>query len=223
MDKKKLILVITSLVANVFNFVAVFICMLLYFIDTGDGNMAVSGVYTFKYFTNDSNILMALTSIGIIVCDILILLKKREDIDKISLLLKQIGTVAVTVTFLTVMFFLGPTQGYGIMLAGKNLYLHLICPVVAILSYIFTEFSNAKKENLFVYSLYGITPTFLYGLVYLIMVIIVKDGWEDFYGFNRGGLWYISVFAMLLATYVISLGLTFFHGLTEKKLAYRNE
>lgn len=223
MNKKKLILVITSLVANVFNFAAVFICMLLYFISTGDGNMAVSGVYTFKYFTNDSNILMALTSIGIIVCDILILLKKREDIDKISLLLKQIGTVAVTVTFLTVMFFLGPTQGYGIMLAGKNLYLHLICPVVAILSYIFTEFSNAKKENLFVYSLYGITPTFLYGLVYLIMVIIVQDGWEDFYGFNRGGLWYISVFAMLLATYVISLGLTFFHGLTEKKLAYHDE
>lgn len=217
MDKKKLILTITSLVANLFNFVAVFVCMLLYFLDTGDGNMAVSGIYTFKYFTNDSNILMALTSIGIIICDILILLKKREDIDRIALLLKQIGTVAATVTFLTVMFFLGPTQGYGIMLAGKNLYLHLICPLFAILSYVFTEYSHEKDGNIFVYSAFGIMPTLLYGAVYLFMVVIVVDGWEDFYGFNRGGLWYVSVIAMLLATYLISLGLTSLHHLIGKK------
>lgn len=218
MNKKKLILTIISLVVNTFNFAAVFICMLLYFIDKGDGNMAVSGIRTFKYFTNDSNILMALTSIGIIVCDILILLKKREDIDDIALSLKQIGTVAATVTFLTVMFFLGPTQGYGIMLAGKNLYLHLICPVLAILSYIFTEFSNGKKRNVFIYSIYGIIPTLLYGFVYLIMVVVVEEGWEDFYGFNQGGLWYISVLTMLAATYLISLGLTFFHKLAERKM-----
>lgn len=218
MSKKKLILTIISLVVNAFNFIAVFLCMLLYFIDKGDGNMAVSGVRTFKYFTNDSNILMALTSIGIIVCDILMLLKKREDIDQLALLLKQVGTVAATVTFLTVMFFLGPTQGYGIMLAGKNLYLHLICPVLAILSYVFTEYTQNKKENMFVYSVYGIIPTFLYGIVYLIMVVVVEDGWEDFYGFNQGGLWYVSVFAMLAATYLISLGLTFLHKLAERKM-----
>lgn len=218
MSKKKLILTIISLVANTFNFIAVFLCMLLYFIDKGDGNMAVSGVRTFKYFTNDSNILMALTSIGIIVCDILMLLKEREDIDQLALLLKQVGTVAATVTFLTVMFFLGPTQGYGIMLAGKNLYLHLICPVLAILSYVFTEYTQNKKENMFVYSVYGIIPTFLYGIVYLIMVVVVEDGWEDFYGFNQGGLWYVSVFVMLAATYVISLGLTFLHNLAERKM-----
>lgn len=218
MSKKKLILTIISLVVNAFNFIAVFLCMLLYFIDKGDGNMAVSGVRTFKYFTNDSNILMALTSIGIIVCDILMLLKKREDIDQLALLLKQVGTVAATVTFLTVMFFLGPTQGYGIMLAGKNLYLHLICPVLAILSYVFTEYTQYKKENMFIYSVYGIVPTFLYGIVYLIMVVVVEDGWEDFYGFNQGGLWYVSVFAMLAATYLISLGLTFLHKLAERKM-----
>lgn len=217
MSKKKLILTIISLVVNAFNFIAVFLCMLLYFIDKGDGNMAVSGVRAFKYFTNDSNILMALTSIGIIVCDILMLLKEREDIDQLALLLKQVGTVAATVTFLTVMFFLGPTQGYGIMLAGKNLYLHLICPVLAILSYVFTEYTQNKKENMFVYSVYGIIPTFLYGIVYLIMVVVVEDGWEDFYGFNQGGLWYVSVFVMLAATYVISLGLTFLHNLAERK------
>jgi hypothetical protein len=38
-------------------------------------------------------------------------------------LLKYVGTVAMTVTLLTVIFFLGPNMGYKPLFSGKDLYL----------------------------------------------------------------------------------------------------
>ena len=31
-----------------------------------------------------------------------------------------------------------------------------------------------------------------------------KDGWEDFYGFNKGGRWYLSVVMMAVMTLAIA-------------------
>ena len=52
------------------------------------------------------------------------------------------------------------------------------------------------------------------------MVIIVgqeNGGWADFYGFNMGGKWYISMAAMLAAAYLIGLGLWAAERLCSKK------
>jgi hypothetical protein len=48
----------------------------------------------------------------------------------------------------------------------------------------------------------GMLPMLLYGAVYLYKVILAPEGrrWEDFYGFNRGGMWPIAAVAMLAGT-----------------------
>ena len=42
----------------------------------------------------------------------------------------------------------------------------------------------------------GLSTVILYGIVYLVMVVALgplNGGWEDFYGFNRGGYWPIAL------------------------------
>ena len=54
---------------------------------------------------------------------------------KIVYVLKFIGTVSVTVTFLTVVLFLAPFGDWGIMLfQGPNLVFHVIVPILAIVT-----------------------------------------------------------------------------------------
>ncbi len=116
-------------------------------------------------------------------------------------LLKYIGTVAVTVTLLTVMFFLGPNMGFKQMFSGKDLYLHLCGPLMAIVSFCFLE----RRYNLsFPLSLLGILPVIIYGFVYLFEVVILKN-WEDFYGYNKDGKWKLSMVAMFAGGFAVCM------------------
>ena len=60
-----------------------------------------------------------------------------------------------------------------------------------------------------VFVLLGVVPVVLYGALYLNRVVFTdgEKAWEDFYGFNKGGKWWISLTLMLLATLLISLAL----------------
>lgn len=206
-QKTRLIL---SLVMNSLLFVFVAFSVAMFFVKTGDGNMQVKGAECFKYFTIDSNVFCALTCIGIIVYDILMLSGKKESFGRTALLLKEMGATAVMLTFLVVVVFLGPTQGYDGMFSGTNFFLHLVCPLFAFFSYVFTEFEQGEKK-LFIYALYALIVMVVYGTIYLLMVVVIKK-WTDFYGLNRGGLWPISLVCMLAATYLISLALSFLNG-----------
>ena len=116
-------------------------------------------------------------------------------------LLKYVGTVAVTVTLLTVIFFLGPNMGYKPLFSGKDLYLHLCGPLLAIVSFCFMECQFALSFSL---SLLGILPVIIYGFVYLVEVVILKN-WEDFYGFNKDGKWKISMAAMFAGGFAVCM------------------
>ena len=50
----------------------------------------------------------------------------------------------------------------------------------------------------------GIIPVILYGFLYLCKVIIRKQ-WEDFYGYNKTGKWPISMAAMFVGSFVVTL------------------
>lgn len=116
-------------------------------------------------------------------------------------LLKYVGTVAVTVTLLTVIFFLGPNMGYKPLFSGKDLYLHLCGPLLAIVSFCFMECQFALSFSL---SLLGILPVIIYGFVYLVEVVILKN-WEDFYGYNKDGKWKISMAAMFAGGFAVCM------------------
>lgn len=207
---------IISLICNVVMIILVIYSVSCFFVKTGEGNMPVLGAACFRYFTIDSNILGAICCAIIIPYNIMTIAGKTEKISKWASIVKLVGTTAVAVTLLTVACFLGPLQGYSGMFSGNNLFLHLICPLLAIISYVGFEKSGKTKWTC---SLFGILPTFVYGLVYLVMVIFIgteKGGWVDFYNFNINGMWYISVVAMLVATAGISMGLFFLKKLITK-------
>lgn len=117
--------------------------------------------------------------------------------------LKYIGTAAVTVTMMTVFLFLGPNLGYKKMFTGSDLYMHLITPLLAILS-----FSCYEKRGMMIQtSLFGVLPVLLYGVLYLYKVVYAPEHkrWDDFYGFNKNGKWPVSFAAMLAGGFAICM------------------
>lgn len=165
----------------------------------------------FRYFTTDSNVLCGLAAGVVCVLRVMQLAKPETRMPAWVTLLRFTGTVSVTVTLLTVVFFLAPVScvnnGIGSVpfyFAGNVFCLHLSTPVLAIVSLIF--FDREGKIDL-VRSLFGLLPTVVYSIVYMVLVVFVKV-WYDWYGFTFGGqygLVPVSLLAMYAATFAIGV------------------
>ena len=147
-----------------------------------------------RYFTVLSNTFCALVSLALAIA-------RLSGAVPIPLLrLNYVATHAVTVTLLTVLVFLGPQFGYKSLFSGPDFFLHLLCPLLALIS--FLAWDRPPMTPLL--SLIGVIPVLLYGLLYLHKVVYAK-AWEDFYGFNRGGHWPRSFTAMVLGAALLCL------------------
>ena len=158
---------------------------------------AERGIKAFRYFTVLSNVLCAMSALVMAISQV------SGSVSPGVVMVKYLGTVSVTVTLLTVLFFLGPTMGYKVLLSGRDLYLHLIGPLLAIVSFCFLEKSGLSFRK----ALLGLLPIILYGSVYLYKVVFSPEDkrWEDFYGFNKGGKWPAAFAAMMLGTLIVCL------------------
>ena len=107
---------------------------------------------------------------------------------------------------LTVLFFLGPSIGYKPLLSGKDFYLHLLGPLLAIVGFCFFERFYPLALPL---ALTGLLPVILYGLVYLYKVVLCPEEkrWEDFYGYNKTGKWPLSFAAMMIGGALVCVAL----------------
>ena len=152
-----------------------------------------------RYFTVLSNILCSAAALAVAIG------RLCGSVPVFVFLLKYAGTAAVTVTLLTVLIFLGPNLGYRFLLTGPDLFLHLICPVLAIVSFIAWDGLNMGFPVVFC----GVLPVAAYtGLYfYKVMLAPAEKRWDDFYGFNKDGKWLLSGVVMLLGTFLISLAL----------------
>lgn len=175
--------------------------------DYGEDQLLASGWEMLKFFTVESNIFMGVASL---LSLIFILIGKYP---KWLSLVKYIAAGTVTLTFLTVMFYLGPTLGMLLMLKDANLFMHLIVPVLAIAQLFLLE--PKLEEMKFVKStLLSIIPMSIYGIAYLLNVII-NNGYGtakyDWYYFGSLGPWagVGMYFLMLASTYLIGVGLYF--------------
>ncbi len=149
----------------------------------------------FRFFTVLSNVFCALAALALCLFPAC----------RAAWLLKYMGTAAVALTMLTVLFYLGPMIGYKVLLEGRDLFLHLLTPLAAIVSFSFFE----KKGMGWGTALLGAVPMVLYAVLYLFRVVLAPEEkrWEDFYGFNRGGHWKLSFVAMLAGMLLICIGL----------------
>ncbi|MBQ8451923.1 MAG: hypothetical protein IJ538_04030 [Clostridia bacterium] len=166
------------------------------------------GFLSLRFFTNLSNILVAITSICVLIFNIKNAVRDEFKLPRWAVIFKFVGTVAVTVTFLTVACFLSPGiafngGNYFILFKGNSFFLHFLTPVLAIISFVFFE-KTEKFSFRFVFL--ALIPILVYGIVYFVMVVIVQ-GWPDFYNLTFGGKnWMapISAIMMLLATFAFA-------------------
>ena len=155
-----------------------------------------------RYFTCQSNIFCAVTALLTAVS----LLAGNSSVPRWIWTLKYIGTAGVTITMLTVFFYLWPLlgkDGYKRLLSGPDFFLHLVTPLLAILSFCLFE----KQGMTFLQSLWGLLPLALYGPLYIYRVIYAPEGkrWDDFYGFNKQGKWPLAFAVMFAAMFCICM------------------
>ncbi|MBQ6430691.1 MAG: hypothetical protein IJJ99_02265 [Oscillospiraceae bacterium] len=208
-----------SLAMNALIFLMVLFSVVWILVSTTGGSGGVTDTESgdrnaFRYFTVDSNILAALTCLLMIPYNIKSLVRGEDAIPKWALTLKMIGTVAVALTFAVVMLYFLPLVGFGAgLISGANLFLHLLCPLLAMISFcLFERGLFVTKTRL----LLGIVPSVIYGTVYLINVIFLQR-WEDFYYFNVGGYWYITFLLFPVLTYLLALGIRAVHNRFDKQ------
>ena len=164
-----------------------------------------------RFFTVQSNIFMAIIAFVFAILEIRFLKGKINEIPTKAYVLKLMSTTAVGLTFLVVFAYLGPITEYGIiaMIMNSNLFFHLITPLLSIFTLVVFERTSMIK---FKYTFWGILPTFLYAIYYMINIFIhMQDGKVspvyDWYWFVQNGVWtaIIVVPLMLLITYIITL------------------
>ncbi len=165
----------------------------------------------FRFFTVDSNILMGIAAFVSLIDEIKLLKGKIKEISAKKYVFKLMATTGVGLTFFVVFAYLGPISKGGIasMLMNSNLFLHLIIPVLSMLNFaVFERTDNIK----FKYTIWGILPTAVYAIFYLINVLIHMENGKvspiyDWYWFVQNGVW-TALFVVPLIfgiTYLISL------------------
>lgn len=199
-----------SLTANILIVILTAATVTSYFFEEPN-QLIQNGFDSLRFFTTDSNILVALAAAVMIVCDIRLLTRKSATIPKSILMFKFVGTACVTLTMTATIFFLMPVYG-TFVISGSLLIVHVITPLLALLSFVLAE----KVHRISIpQSLWGTVPMMIYGIVYAVMV--TNGIWNDFYQYNRGGHWFLSAVFMTSGCFVMAMITALLHNLAIKK------
>ena len=175
-----------------------------------EDSLSATKIEMFRFYTVDSNVLMGIVSLLFLTSEIQILRCKKEKVSRLLYILKLIGTVGTSLTFLTVVLYLGPISKNGMlsMFLNANLFFHLITPVLSIITFVFFENTDSLKfKDTFI----GASTMVVYAIFYVINVLLhVENGKVstayDWYWFVQNGVWTMVIVLpfMLLFTYLIS-------------------
>ena len=232
-SKKRLI---ASIVLNSCIVFFVVLCLFLIIFDVrlfgSLSKLTPDGNNPFAMFTTDSNLLLGLFSIPILVYQILVLTNKRKEVPFFAYILKYVGVVGTSLTLLTVLFYLSPILGSGFyrLFLDTNFFYHLVIPVLGIVSFIFFEYDHYEPIS-FKFTFVGIIPMVVYSTYYCINAFthIDENGnipWKyDVYTFaSKGvGMAIVMIFIMLAFVYFISFLLYLFNKLSWKKHLKENK
>lgn len=167
------------------------------------GPLTAGGLFSLKFFTNLSNLFN-----GAVCLVYAFRLLGSGWVSRRLKTWKLAGTAAAGLTFTTVMGFLGPVFGYQFMFNGPNFFLHLLLPVVSMLSFVLLERDTRIP---FRNTLWAMVPVALYAVGYLTNVLVQGVGdWpdrHDFYGFLMWG-WPVGLgiaAGLMLVTWLLAI------------------
>ena len=171
----------------------------------------------FHWYTVNSNFLTAFGAAMIIPFAVEGIRKKHFSYPKWVAMFHYAGMVCTT---MTMVFSVGIISWYDPALAFSeyNLYLHVLCPVMVIISFFLVEagFLYTKKD-----AVLAAVPTFLYEVIYALQVVVIgweNGGWEDMY--HLGEFLPFGVSAALITLLVLGISLLIrrlYNGLTRKR------
>lgn len=181
------------------------------FVDGANGNMGGMSYQIFRYYTIDSNVLAGLFSVPMAIFAIRGFFTGKS-VPAWVRVLRWVATTCIMITFLVVVLFLGMIFGFPAMFGGPNLYLHGVTPLLCLISFVFFE----QERMPFKYFGWTLVPTIVYGVVYFYQVIVSK-AWPDFYSFNIGGMWPVTVLVIAVVTCLTSWLWWLAHNAFNKK------
>ena len=124
-----------------------------------------NGVEFWTYFTNLSNIFIDIILLIALVRDIRIKIipERKQSGNSLWYIVKYVGTISITITFLVFLFLLAPVQG-GIFQAyfsngGASFCVHMITPILAILDFFIFDTEYLEKWE---HAFYAVIPPFVY-------------------------------------------------------------
>lgn len=171
------------------------------------------GFGMFKFYTQDSNLLLLITSFFYVIY---VAFNWKKNIIEVPIwlqTLKYISAASVTVTFVVVVTILSWTMPFGLkymLFDGSMLYHHTLCPILAIISFVFFEKYEFNSKIQVLRTLYF---TFIYGIILIILNIVrIVEGPYPFLMVYNQPIW-ISVLWFL-----IIIGLALFSALILKYL-----
>ena len=168
---------------------------------------------SFKYFTVDSNVFAGLISLAYVIYKFTDSGKKSTKLPKVFYILKLAAATGVTLTMMVTVFYLAPTSNGNFLryFINSNFFMHLITPLLCIISFIFFEATEAQK---LVMSIPGIIPMLLYSFFYTPNVLLhLENGrpvkaydWYNFLAAGAQSVWYV-VPMLYVITWIFALGL----------------
>ena len=211
-------LFIASFILNILTFLLVIVGVIV-MATVRISALGETNISVFKFFTFQSNVFMGAVAFIYALFQLLILLNKRDKLPHVLLVFNHVGTTAVSLTFLVVVFFLGPVYGYHLMYRGANLFFHGIAPVAAMIGYMFI---HKECQINFKDTFFAILPPFLYGTVYLINVVANNAYGNiniDFYMFGANGpvIGVLNFVIVMSVAYGFGVALYFVNHLVFKK------
>lgn len=183
---------------------------------TGDpeqGALQFRGVENFKLYTVLSNVFCGIAGLVYLIFRIL-----KKDTDKLGAL-KLAAVCGVVITFAVVAFMFGPLYGYPQFYKRGNLFFHLLEPVVAMIEFILVR----RKKIPFRYTVIAAVPTLLYGIGYMLNILINGIGgpWpytNDFYAFLSWG-WPVGIGIFAAITILAFAVACIFRVISNKRAA----
>ena len=195
-----------------FTFVAVMLSVIGLVLYYSDANFIVSSITSYLPFTVNSNIFLVIVGLLFLIIGI-IDLAEGKAMPQWIMQLKLAVTTLISVTFLTVIFYIAPlwriTDINIIAYQGANLFLHILAPIVAIFGFCLFDVETKIK-----WRWTSLLPLLvvIYGVVYGVLLITSRDLSLDIYNFVHEEGKSFDVFRMIVFIVIMLVG-TF--GLTN--------
>ena len=223
MEKREKISIILNILIFVFTLFATISMVIGFkFMDSLDV-LSSRNFGAFRYFTSDSNVFAGLVSLAFVIYKFTPKGKKNHIIPRAFYILKLAATTGVTLTMMVTVFYLAPTSNGNFLhyFMNSNFFMHLITPLLCIISFIFFEVAEPQK---LVMSFTGIIPMMLYSFFYTPNVLLHLDNGKvdrtyDWYNFLAGGAQTVWIVVPILycITWIFALGLWVLNRKLAKK------